>query len=656
MMMETRRPLTTLSCESSTVSHDTMVMDSTVTVSYRMETNQEVLSEEDRDLVKSFLREDLLHSLANRLCPTNLVQRKPYTSNSNSNNTETDTGNRHRSHRRRLELEVLSLHAAVPRYSPLGNAAASCPLTKELSLSCDFLVNDIVLLFDSQSSGDVAAMTQQQDMQRNVLITIEDYMGHNLYVDPVNQKLAAAKSSVMITALTYVGDDAAQATTPDWISATSPSNNSNHNNIDNNQKNDTRPGFADTVLLNNAIMTNNNNNNNNNNTAQQLQQEATATTSSGPNTDYVILASMVTMIGFLIPMIAFLLGRRYYRASRELDKQHAVLAADDDDASCSSIMSSRGNTLETGEMTSTPLGHSSFDDNHSSNNRTDTTTSTPRNKGDDDDDEEQLLWNDELGSIRFVEVGAEVDDDRSILLRGKCCGSSSCKACVKASAAAEVDPNYLCPNYQRLGQDNDQVSVRTFDMQDDYQLFFQQLLQEQQQQQLHSSSSGSQGQEGQIRQRSLPTSLLQEKQSSLPTSQEQQLEQPQRQPTDPPTAPSPSQAESQEEHSYHDVLPAQEEVTSRCGSFSGIPPPSQVSQTRGSRMRTSSGYKSKTSLFTNTSSHHDNSIIASTSEHASPKEEAFRQYLATNPSVANRIIADPPYIQRSLRPAKTLLL
>ena len=184
-----RRPTGARYCVS-TVGSSAMVMDATVQFSYRMETNRENLSTDERDLALSYLRDGILESLVNTHCPR-YERSMPASSLSSTGGL-----------RRHLELEVLSLHSSTAQEASAEDHS-DCRLTTVDSKSCNTFSNDLMLLLDSLNMEEGGTPDL---LKAKVLSTIQDYMEQDIYTDLVNHKLADEGSDLLVTAFSYVAD------------------------------------------------------------------------------------------------------------------------------------------------------------------------------------------------------------------------------------------------------------------------------------------------------------------------------------------------------------------------------------------------------------------------------------------------------------------
>ena len=139
--MSERRPQNFHSCPGS-VDENAMVMDALVEVSYNMETNRPALSDEERDLALGYLREDMLQSLINMHCPKQGLR-----------NRDRLVGSRAEA-RSSSGLKALSVHASAPRWQD-----SSCPMTHGDTLSCHKFSNDILMLFDADTTKNYESNT-----------------------------------------------------------------------------------------------------------------------------------------------------------------------------------------------------------------------------------------------------------------------------------------------------------------------------------------------------------------------------------------------------------------------------------------------------------------------------------------------------------------
>ena len=185
-----------------------MVMDATVQFSYRVETNREELSENEREWALSLLRDDILQSLVNNHCPLSNEREEGDVKDKDSSE---GTRRQYGGSRRHLELEVLSLHSssAQPAVNldtiTSGNDNEQCPLTTSDSKKCEVFSNDLNLILDAANMQEGGS---PDELKASVEATIRDSMEDGFYAALVNHKLAEDGSTLIITALTFVEDQA----------------------------------------------------------------------------------------------------------------------------------------------------------------------------------------------------------------------------------------------------------------------------------------------------------------------------------------------------------------------------------------------------------------------------------------------------------------
>ena len=203
MSTAARRPTKARYC-TSTVGSNAMVMDTTIRFSYRMETNREDLTDNEREGALALLRDDILQSLVNNHCPLSNEREGGDIKNKGSNE---GTRRQYGGSRRHLELEVLSLHSSsaqpVDTITTSGNDDEQCPLTTSDSESCEVFSNDLNLLLDAANMQEGGS---PEELKASVEATIRDSMEDGFYTALVNHKLAEGGSDFVITAFTYVGD------------------------------------------------------------------------------------------------------------------------------------------------------------------------------------------------------------------------------------------------------------------------------------------------------------------------------------------------------------------------------------------------------------------------------------------------------------------
>jgi hypothetical protein len=515
--MSKRRPKSFQSCPG-VVGDSVMVMDAQIEITYHMETNRPTLTADEAELVLGYLRDDILQSLINVHCP------KP-----GARNRERPVGSM-ASDSSASGLEALSIHASDPRWQD-----SDCAMTHADTLSCHTYSNDVLMLFDSD--------TTKEQLEADVSETIEEYMKYSFYTNQVNLRLAEEGSSLQVTAFQFQN---AQDQPP------GPS------------ETQVEPPANSETLQSSSL-----------NVASAVGQEQSAG-SGGTNNENQANANanaltvfFGVLAGFLFVILVFVVRKRYLPLSGQTSKSSPIKNGSVKSGSVNGTLLTRDETLIEGdededEEDGSTEGYSlaNSDGYQPTCLETDSELVHYIEVGREGEIVKEFKPKNELpidailGDLK--KASSKADDEARAPMKSHKCSNTRCKSCSKAP---DDDPNYLCPNYQtpwgQAGHQSEQeVSLRVFE----------------------------------------------------------------------------------EEHRHHDTT---EDSVSR-DSFSVIPP-SRVNQVRSQPI-----LRSILSSYCGMGDH--NSLLASASDEAAAEMSTIEKITVVSPG------RDPPYIQRTLRPDRTVQL